>query len=136
MKTYFYLSCILLLLLILDSKYISKANDIDESIWDYLEGKLKISKGMYLCFYSTFKNFNFYLGDEETYDSSSDDLDSVRPKRKLFRWDNNEIPFEITIDSRRHYSNVMKIIEDINVNLEGCIKFRFVQTTILDKKKF
>ena len=71
--------------------------------------------------------------NKENYNSTSDELLSVRPKRKLFKWDNNEIPFEITIDSRRHYSNVMKIIEDINVNLEGCIKFRFVQTIILNQ---
>ena len=76
-----------------------------------------------------FKTFNFYLGNEENYDSSSDDLDSVRPNRKLFKWDNNEIPFEITIDSRRHYMRVEKIIKDINNNLKDCVQFRFVQKT-------
>ena len=71
--------------------------------------------------------YNFKLGNEENYNSTSDELLSVRPNRKLFKWDNNEIPYELKIDSRRHYMNVQNIIEDINNHLKGCIKFRFVQ---------
>ena len=69
----------------------------------------------------------FKLGSEENFDSMSDELHSVRPNRKLFKWENNEIPYEITIDSRSHYMRVEKIIKDINNNLKDCVQFRFVQ---------
>ena len=53
---------------------------------------------------------------------------AVRPESNnaKFRWDNNVIPYELSTEfSVKRYEKIMSVIEDVNLNLEGCLKFRY-----------
>ena len=65
--------------------------------------------------------------------NSDYDSHSVRIDRDLFRWDIKgsdgtiNIPYEMSeAFTYRFYADIMNAITDINLNLEGCIQFRFV----------
>ena len=74
---------------------------------------------------------NFKSGNEGNDQSTSSDLDSVYPSRKLFRWDKSPdgtsyIPYEISKQFRfQFYDDINKTIDDVNSNLKDCVKFRY-----------
>ena len=96
---------------------------------NYLEGKsiTHIIKHFFSNWIQNPWNFN---SEKEGNEESSTDLDSVRPIREKFRWDKGIIPYDISGEfSYNFHSKIKNAIADINANLEGCIKFRLVQSS-------